>query len=69
MTKYFCDKCGAEIDIDRNMISISFNAFQESLDKLKEKTNGEKPEFQICVKCAYSVYRHIKYRQNGGDSE
>jgi len=63
MTKHFCDMCGIELNIDENLINLNFNCFKNSQAKLTEKTNGIKPEFDLCVECAYSVYRIIKFKK------
>ena len=62
MTKYFCDMCGGELNIDKDLVNIDFNSFKTAHTKLTEKTNGIEPNFQLCVECAYSIYRKIKDR-------
>ena len=69
MTKYFCDGCGKEIDIDKDLVSVNFNSYEEARSELFRKTDGIKPEFQLCVSCAYSVYRYIKGKPKAKDGE
>ena len=68
MVRYICDKCGKELDIDKNLINLDFNSYSQAQYDLKEKTGGTKPEFQLCVECAYSVYRFVK-KAKGGSSD
>ena len=61
MIRYNCDMCGTGLNMD-SLIQLDMNCYSKAGNRLTEKTNGIKPEFQLCVDCAYSVYRHIKNR-------
>lgn len=60
MITYTCDMCGKRLDIDKDLVQLDFNFFALACNALMEKTGERKPEFQLCVDCAYSVYRRIK---------
>lgn len=60
MVQYICDMCGKTLDIDKTLVNLDFNSYATAGCALMSKTDGKKPEFQLCVECAYSVYRHIK---------
>ena len=62
MIQYICDMCGKTLNIDENLVQLDFNSYAQARNDLFEKTNQLKPEFQLCVECAYSVCRHIKNR-------
>lgn len=69
MTRYFCDKCGKEIDIDLNLIALNFNGFSIASEGLKAKTGGKMPEYQLCVDCAYDVHRFANQKRKDGDGD
>lgn len=69
MIRLYCDMCGKTLDIDKNLVQLDFNGYAQAGNDLLEKTNQIKPEFQLCVECAYSVCRHIKLRQKNKGRE
>jgi len=56
MIRVFCDKCGKEIDHNKEGINVDFNHY----GVVKFRNNEESKEFQLCKTCANGVYGFIK---------
>ena len=55
MTRYFCDICGKEIDINTDMIDVQFFSYKLADDTLRTMTKNDQTEFQLCVACASGI--------------
>ena len=70
MIQYICDMCGKTLNKDKDLLQLVFDGYALAESNLRSKIKEKNLEIQLCVDCAYSIYRHIKLkREDKGDGK